>query len=211
MDLGEEYHVIGKWFRLHYLLNPGMAFGIEFKATYGKFILTGFRILASAAISYAIYRFIVSKKHPLFIACLCLILGGAVGNVIDSVFYGVFLEQNVIPGSITPWFHGQVIDMLYFPIFRGFFPDWLPFWGGQYFVFFSPVFNIADSAIFVGVVLILIFQGRFSRYNQKSSTDTPLLESSANDIVREEISHEESLSLNDDEEIDDSDASKNNR
>ena len=89
-----------------------------------------------------------------------LILGGAVGNVIDSTFYGVLLD-NHLPDSPTPWFHGQVIDMLFFPLFEFVWPDWVPFVGGDYFLFFSPVFNIADSAIFIGVVVILIMQKKF--------------------------------------------------
>jgi signal peptidase II len=91
---------------------------------------------------------------------MALILGGAVGNVIDSTFYGVFLNNHPID-SPTPWFHGQVIDMLFFPIFEFYWPDWVPYVGGNYFLFFSPVFNIADSSIFIGVVAILIFQKRF--------------------------------------------------
>jgi signal peptidase II len=87
-------------------------------------------------------------------------MGGAVGNVIDSTFYGVFLD-NAPVGSPTPWFHGQVIDMLFFPLFDGYYPDWIPFLGGDYFLFFSPVFNIADSSIFIGVAIILLFQKRF--------------------------------------------------
>ena len=95
-----------------------------------------------------------------------MILGGAVGNVIDSIFYGVFLN-NAPENSPTPWFHGQVIDMLYFPIFYFYWPEWLPFKGGEYFEFFSPVFNIADSSIFLGVISILIFQKRF--FKEKES------------------------------------------
>ncbi|MEJ2003584.1 MAG: signal peptidase II [Cyclobacteriaceae bacterium] len=91
---------------------------------------------------------------------LSLILGGAVGNVIDSTFYGGLLD-NAPAGSPSPWFHGQVIDMLFFPLFEGYYPDWLPYLGGDRFLFFSPVFNIADSAIFIGVVSILIFQKQF--------------------------------------------------
>lgn len=164
MEMGPmgEIIVIEDWFRLHYLLNPGMAFGFEFDAEYGKLFLSIFRIIASAAIAWGIISLHNKQAHKGFITCIALILGGALGNVIDSVFYGVFLEGNMIPGSSTPWFHGQVIDMLYFPMFEGRFPLWMPIWGGEYFLFFSPVFNIADSAIFVGVTTILIFQNRFT-------------------------------------------------
>ena len=92
--------------------------------------------------------------------CMALILGGAVGNLIDSIFYGVFLD-NAVAGAPTPWFHGQVIDMLYFPLYEGYLPSWVPVYGDEYFIFFRPVFNIADSAIFIGVAIILIMQKRF--------------------------------------------------
>jgi signal peptidase II len=101
---------------------------------------------------------------------MALILGGAVGNVIDSIFYGVVLNNHP-PGSPTPWFHGQVIDMLFFPIFDLYWPEWVPYVGGDYFLFFSPVFNIADSSIFVGVVVILFFQRIFFR--EKAEARTP--------------------------------------
>jgi signal peptidase II len=162
MELGEEILVVGEWFRLHYLLNPGMAFGIQLGDEFGKLVLTLFRMVASAGIAYWIYYLWKQKSHPVLLACIALILGGAVGNLLDSIFYGVFLEGNVIPNSMSPWLHGQVIDMLYFPMFEGVFPQWLPIWGGKSYLFFSPVFNIADSAIFVGVVLILILQQKIA-------------------------------------------------
>jgi signal peptidase II len=160
MYLHQEVHVIGDWFRLHYLLNPGMAFGIRWNNEFGKLALTTFRIGAMFGIGYYLYRMATRHAHTGFLWCMGLILGGAIGNVIDSTFYGVLLN-NHLPDSPTPWFHGQVIDMLYFPLFNFVFPDWVPFKGGEYFEFFSPVFNIADSSIFIGVVIILIFQRRF--------------------------------------------------
>ncbi|HCW07895.1 MAG TPA: lipoprotein signal peptidase [Cytophagales bacterium] len=161
MQIHEEVNVIGQWFRLHYLLNPGMAFGIRWENEFGKLALTIFRIAAMFGIGYYLVHQINKKNpHPGFLVCLALILGGAVGNVIDSTFYGVYL-QNAPFGSPTPWFHGQVIDMLYFPLFHFYFPDWFPLKAGEYFEFFSPVFNIADSSIFLGVVSILIFQRKF--------------------------------------------------
>lgn len=160
MYLHEEIHVIGDWFRLHYLLNPGMAFGIRWNNEFGKLALTGFRIAAMFGIGYYLWKMAKRKAHPGFLWCMALILGGAVGNVIDSIFYGVVLNNHP-PGSPTPWFHGQVIDMLFFPMFDFYWPDWMPFIGGDYFLFFSPVFNIADSSIFVGVVVILLCQRIF--------------------------------------------------
>jgi signal peptidase II len=160
MYLQQEINVLGDWFRLHYLLNPGMAFGIRWNNEFGKLTLTIFRIGAMVGIGYYLVKMAKKDTHPGFLWCMGLILGGAIGNVIDSTFYGVFLDNHP-PDSPTPWFHGQVIDMLYFPLFHFIWPEWLPLVGGDYFEFFSPVFNIADSSIFVGVVVILIFQRRF--------------------------------------------------
>lgn len=170
MEMGSigEISVMGDWFRLHYLLNPGMAFGLKSDHEYGKLLLTSFRLVAMFAIAYYIYYLAQRNARQGLLFCVALILGGAVGNVIDSTFYGVLLE-NAPAGSPTPWFHGQVIDMLFFPLFDGFYPEWFPVVGGQYFLFFSPVFNIADASIFIGVVLILIFQ---KRYFKEESSDT---------------------------------------
>jgi signal peptidase II len=160
MYLHEEISVLGDWFKLHYLLNPGMAFGIRWENEFGKLALTLFRIGAMIGIGYYLVRMVRKNAHPGFLLCMALILGGAVGNVIDSTFYGVFLN-NTPDGSVTPWFHGQVIDMLFFPVFDFYWPEWVPALGGEYFLFFSPVFNVADSSIFVGVLTILLFQKRF--------------------------------------------------
>lgn len=163
MNLHDEITVLGSdqyGFKLHYLLNPGMAFGIRWKSEFGKLALTIFRIAAMFGIGYYLWRMATRYAHPGFLWSMALILGGAVGNVIDSTFYGVFLNNHP-PESPTPWFHGQVIDMLYFPLFDFTIPHWVPIKGGDFFTFFSPVFNIADSSIFVGVVIILIFQKRF--------------------------------------------------
>ena len=163
LHLGEEFFVFGDWFRIHYLLNPGMAFGIRWENEFGKLALTVFRIAAMFGIAYYLWRMAVKGAHTGFLWCMALILGGAVGNVIDSTFYGVFLN-NAPLDSPTPWFHGQVIDMLYFPIFDFVWPQWVPFIGGNYFEFFSPVFNVADSSIFIGVVIILIMQRKFFKH-----------------------------------------------
>jgi len=174
MQIHEEVNVLGQWFRLHYLLNPGMAFGIRWDNEFGKLALTVFRIGAMFGIGYYLVRSVIREAHSGFLICLALILGGAIGNVIDSTFYGVFLD-NAPFGSPTKWFHGQVIDMLFFPILEFTWPDWVPGVGGEYFLFFSPVFNIADSSIFIGVVSILIFQRRFFPHtdHHETSTDNP--------------------------------------
>jgi signal peptidase II len=172
MHLGEEINVIGEWFRLHYLLNPGMAFGIKWDNEFGKLALTVFRIGAMIGIGYYLYKMATKNAHPGFLWCMGLILGGAIGNVIDSTFYGVFLPGNVPEGVVTPWFHGQVIDMLFFPIFEASWPEWFPFIGGDSFLFFSPVFNVADSSIFIGVVTILIMQKTFFKEKMEEETET---------------------------------------
>lgn len=167
MYLGEDIFVFGNWFRIHYLLNPGMAFGLKLENEFGKLALTLFRIAAMVGIAYYLWKMAKREAHKGFLFSMSLILGGAVGNVIDSTFYGVLLN-NAPAKSPTPWFHGQVIDMLYFPLFDFVWPDWVPFLGGRYFEFFSPVFNIADSSIFIGVVIILIMQRKFFKEKDES-------------------------------------------
>ena len=160
MALNTEIPVFGDWFRIHYILNSGMAFGLKLDWEYGKLLLTLFRMLAMVAIGYYLYSLIKKEVPSGLCWSIALILGGAVGSLIDSVFYGVLLNNGPLD-SITPWFHGQVIDMLYFPIIQTTLPDWLPFWAGERFEFFRPIFNIADASIFIGVVIIMIFQKRF--------------------------------------------------
>lgn len=159
--LAGEIKLIGDWAKLHYTLNPGMAFGVELPPPYGKLLLTGFRLLAVGGLSYYIVKLVRQHAAAGFVACMALILGGAVGNLVDSIFYGV-LYGNAPFGSPTPWFFGQVIDMLYLDIYEGFLPQNWPLMGGKY-VSLWPIFNIADSSIFIGVALILLNQSRFFR------------------------------------------------
>ena len=148
--------LIGDFFKLHYTLNPGMAFGIQIGSIWGKLILTTFRIFAMFGLGYYLHSLTLKNSPKGLLLSVALILGGAIGNLIDSVFYGVFLE-NAPYGAPMNWFHGQVIDMLFFPLFDGYYPDWIPGIGGNYFLFFSPVFNIADAGISVGIFMILLF------------------------------------------------------
>ncbi|MCF0038900.1 lipoprotein signal peptidase [Dyadobacter fanqingshengii] len=150
--------LIGNWLKLHYVLNPGMAFGMQLGHEYGKLFLTLFRLVAMCAIGWYLIHLARSGASKGLLWALAMILAGAVGNVIDSTFYGVLLK-NAPYGSPTPWFHGQVIDMIFVDFWEGFIPDWVPVWGGQYYS--TPIFNIADSCIFIGVCSILIFQGSF--------------------------------------------------
>ena len=154
-----EISVLGDWFKLHYILNRGMAFGLRFGFEYGKLGLTIFRIVAMVVIGFILYRMSKKDYHSGLLWCIAAILGGAIGNVIDSVFYGVFLD-NAPYDVITPWFHGQVIDMLYLDLWEGYVADWVPIWGSKK-VALLPIFNVADVAIFCGVFAILLFQKRF--------------------------------------------------
>jgi signal peptidase II len=179
--LAGEIPLIGNWFKLHYTLNPGMAFGVELlPPPYGKLLLTAFRILAAGGISYYIVYLWRHRAAAGFIACMALILGGAVGNVIDSIFYGV-VYHNAPFGSPTPWFFGQVIDMLYVDIYEGFLPASWPIIGGKYMSLW-PIFNLADSSIFVGVALILLLQGRFFKQTERN-TSAVASESSASELA----------------------------
>lgn len=161
MDFGTpgQIPIFGDWFKLHYTTNPGMAFGMELGSEYGKMILTSFRLVAMVGIGYYLYYIIEKKNHPAYIFCIAMILGGAIGNLVDSVFYGVWLN-NAPYNAPTPWFHGQVVDMFYFDIWEGYIPEWVPLWGGSYTALW-PIFNIADASIFIGVAIILIYQNRF--------------------------------------------------
>lgn len=170
MTLGEEYKILGDWFIIHFTENNGMAFGLEFGGEAGKLALSLFRIAAVIGIGYGLHYMIKRKYHRGFILNVALIFAGAMGNIIDSTVYGLIFSEStwfekaqLFPsgGGYSSLFHGKVVDMLYFPIVQGHFPVWFPVWGGEDFLFFRPVFNIADSAITVGVALILLYQKRY--------------------------------------------------
>lgn len=154
MFMGQEFKILGDWFIIHYTENNGMAFGLEFGGEFGKLALSLFRIAAVAGIGYGLHYLIQHKYHRGLILNVALIFAGALGNIIDSVFYGVIYDYAGL-------FHGRVVDMLYFPIMEGVFPAWVPIWGGEDYIFFRPVFNIADAAISIGVVLIMVFQNHY--------------------------------------------------
>lgn len=176
MDFGSpgQIPIFGDWFKLHYTTNPGMAFGMEIGSEYGKLILTSFRLVAMAGIGYYLYHIISNKNHPVFIVCIAMILGGAIGNLVDSIFYGIWLN-NAPYNAPSPWFHGQVVDMFYFDIWEGYIPEWVPIWGGDYTALW-PIFNVADASIFIGVAIILIFQGRFFPEHTDKNHEIPPVE-----------------------------------
>ena len=169
MFLGEEFRIFD-WFLIHFTENNGMAFGFEFGGTSGKAFLSIFRIVASIGIGWYLYSLIKKNAHPGIITCFSLILAGALGNIIDSTFYGMifsddshYLSRFMPPeGGYSGLLHGRVVDMLYFPIINSQFPSWFPFFGGESFQFFRPIFNIADSSITVGVAIFIIFQKKFT-------------------------------------------------
>jgi len=167
-----EIPLLGHWLKLHYTTNPGMAFGVELPPPFGKLLLTGFRLLAVGGLSYYIVHLWRQWAPKGFIACMALILGGALGNLIDSIFYGV-MYNNAPFGSPTKWFFGQVIDMIYVDIYEGFLPAAWPVVGGKY-VSLWPIFNVADSSIFIGVALILLLQSTFFK-PQDPTPATPTL------------------------------------
>lgn len=169
MGIAGQIEVFGEWFKLYYTLNPGMAFGMQFGSEYGKLGLTLFRLVAMFFIAYYLYKLAKDKTHPGVLWSMAAVLAGAIGNLIDSMFYGVWLD-NAPYNAISPWFHGQVVDMFYIDIWEGRVADWVPLWGGDY-ISLWPIFNVADAAIFCGVAVILIFQKKFFKAVKQEVAD----------------------------------------
>jgi signal peptidase II len=172
MYLGQEIPIFSDWFILHFTENEGMAFGLKLGGESGKLILSIFRIIAVVLIG--IYLFILNRRKAPFgvILSFSLIFAGALGNIIDSAFYGLIFSASsyhtvatLFPegGGYASFLHGKVVDMLYFPLYKGNLPGWIPIWGGDYFIFFRPVFNIADSAITTGVLILILFHNKYFR------------------------------------------------
>ncbi len=177
---GETYYVFGlNWFQIHFIENNGMAFGMEFAGSYGKIILTVFRLIASSAIAWYLWILIKKQSNSFLIITIALIFTGAIGNILDSMFYGLMFSESTgfdkavfMPagGGYGTFLHGKVVDMLYFPVINTTWAHWIPFIGGSSFEFFQPIFNIADSAITIGVFLLLIFQKRMFKPSKAAET-----------------------------------------
>ena len=163
--LHEEVSVFS-WFRIVFVENKGMAWGVELPGSYGKLVLALFRLVAICGIGYWLYDSVKKNSPAILTFCIALIFAGAFGNIIDSVFYGLLFSESTqvdiatfLPegGGYETIFHGKVVDMIQFTIYDGILPEWIPIWGGKHFSFFDPVFNIADSAISIGVFLLIVF------------------------------------------------------
>jgi len=165
MHLGEDI-VITDWFIIHFTENPGMAFGFEFGGNWGKLVLSIFRIITVGFIFYWLRTLVQKKVKTGAIVAVSLVLAGALGNIIDSAVYGLLFSDSYgqvatfLPegGGYAGFLFGKVVDMFYFPLYKGYLPEWLPFWGGDYFIFFRPVFNLADFSISCGVGLLILYQ-----------------------------------------------------
>lgn len=166
MMIGEEVRFFD-WFIIHFTENNGMAFGMQFGGEWGKYLLSVFRIIAIGAIAWYLKTLIDKNTKQGVVISTSLVLAGAIGNMIDSAFYGLLFSESFgqtatfLKGGYSGFLQGRVVDMFYFPLWNGHLPSWLPFWGGDHFIFFRPVFNVADAAISTGVINLLLFHRSF--------------------------------------------------
>jgi signal peptidase II len=183
MFLYQDIPVFGNWFIIKFIENNGMAFGVDLPGDYGKLVLSVFRIIAVIAIIFYMRHLIREKAPNGLLIAMSFILAGAIGNILDSAFYGIIFNEStpyiksvLFPegGGYASFLHGKVVDMFYFPVIQGTWPQWVPFKGGDYFEFFRPVFNMADTAISLGVFSILIFQKKFFAKEEDEPAQEPM-------------------------------------
>ena len=199
LPLNTSREVFGESFQLYFVENPGMAYGWKFGGEWGKVALTVFRLIAVVFGTWYLGSIIKKKYHKGFIIMAGLVYAGAIGNLIDSCFYGMVFDKGMLYNAAlndyvnyeglarfsstgyASFLHGNVVDMFYFPVIRGTFPDWFPLWGGETFEFFRPIFNIADAAITTGVLSILVFQRRYFKLAGNEQHNTVETETLVND------------------------------
>jgi signal peptidase II len=198
MSLGDEILLLGNRGMLHFTENIGMAFGMKLGGDYGKLILSLFRIIASVFLLWYINQLVKKQVKFGVILSFSLITAGAMGNIFDSAFYGLIFSESTpfsvaalfpADGGYASFLHGKVVDMLYFPLIQGQYPQWFPFWKGQEFIFFRPVFNLADSSITIGVLSLLLFQTRFlnSSLTEKKPDEITVEDSVTDESTEKEI------------------------
>jgi len=185
MEYGEQRSIFGDWVYLHFIENRGMAFGIEFGGDTGKLMLSLFRVVVLIVLGVYLYSQTKAKAHKGLIASLALIFAGALGNIIDSALYGLIFSKaqggvvaQFMPadGGYASFLHGHVVDMFSVRLYDGFFPGWLPVWGGERFEFFKPIFNIADMAISCGVIILVLFQRSFFAAPEQTVVEAEIVE-----------------------------------